>query len=209
MPLGVKEILKDFGITNCVELDWWQAHTYKSTTTGADIEVTFTPAKHWTNRGLFDRNTCLWGGYAVRSPKHNFFFAGDTAYCDVFPLIGSELGPFDLAAIPIGAYAPRFFMKDVHCDPAEAVQIHVDIRAKRSFGIHWGTFPMADEDFIEPALELARTRELAGVKDQDFFTMRHGETLSEGEVAPNDFAATHPELFTEYLEFCKTRPAAE
>lgn len=201
VPLGVKALLKELGVTNCVELDWWQAHSVFSPTTGASIEVIFTPTKHWTARGLFDRNTCLWGSFAVRSPQSSFFFTGDTAYCPVFKQIGHTFGPFDFAAIPIGAYAPRWFMKDVHCNPEEAVRIHQDLRARRSVGVHWGTFPMADEDFVEPALELARARDVQKVPHTEFFTMRHGETLLKGaESGKNDFAACNSELYGDYLE---------
>ena len=109
-------------------------------------------------------------------------------------------GPFDLAAIPLGAYAPRWFMKDNHCDPEEAVNIHRDLQAKQSFGIHWGTFPMADEDFVEPALELARAREVAKIPVSEFYTMKHGETLIVGEEPKHDFATSHGAVFGVYLD---------
>ena len=79
--------------------------------------------QHWSNRG-WDKNKSLWGGYAFRGRSRSFWFAGDTGYCPVFADIGTRLGPFDLAAIPIGAYAPRWFMKPQHCNPHEAVAIH-------------------------------------------------------------------------------------
>lgn len=78
-------------------------------------------------------------------PRHRFYFAGDTGYCDGFKQIGEYLGPFDLAAIPIGAYKPRWMMRAQHVDPEESVKIHRDIRAQRSVGIHWGTFALANE----------------------------------------------------------------
>ena len=71
-----------------------------------------------------DKRTSLWGGYAVFTKKARFWFAGDTGYCPVFSQIGRKYGPFDLAAIPIGAYDPRSFMKAMHVNPGEAVQIH-------------------------------------------------------------------------------------
>jgi len=79
--------------------------------------------QHWSNRGT-DRRTSLWGGYAVFTKQARFYFAGDTGYCPVFGQIGDKYGPFDLAAIPVGAYEPRSFMIAQHCDPEEAVQIH-------------------------------------------------------------------------------------
>lgn len=80
--------------------------------------------QHWSSRKGWDRRASLWGGYAVLGSEQRFWFAGDTGYCPAFPEIGQRLGPFDLAAIPIGAYEPRDFMKPQHVDPAEAVQIH-------------------------------------------------------------------------------------
>jgi N-acyl-phosphatidylethanolamine-hydrolysing phospholipase D len=218
VPLGVKEFLEnELDITNCVELNWWDAHTFTpdtATDQNKDFTITFTPAKHWTARGVFDRNTCLWGSFAVKSASSGkrVFFGGDTAYCDVFEQIGKKLGPFDLSLIPIGAYKPRWFMRDSHCDPTEAVQIHKDLQSKHSLGIHWGTFPLADEDVMEPAFELARARKVAGVGAGEFFTLRPGETcvLSSGATnnkdvnvkgglpPPGDIEEMHPQLLEQY-----------
>lgn len=198
VPLGVKAILNNFGITNCVELDWWDTYEILAPN-GNKINIIFTPSKHWTARSFFDRNTCLWGGYAVISPNHRFYFAGDTAYCSIFKAIGEHLGPFDMAAIPIGAYKPRWFMKSSHCDPNEAVQIHMDVKSKKTAAIHWGTFPLADEDHAEPALELARARIEHGVSKDEFFTMAHGETINDKDSPLYDYATVNPDLFSYYV----------
>ena len=80
------------------------------------------------------------------SPSAKFFFSGDTAYDDaLFKLIGSQFGPFDLSALAIGAYSPRWFMKHVHCNPDDALMIHRDLRSHQSIGIHWGTFILTEE----------------------------------------------------------------
>ena len=208
VPLGVKSLLKKIGINNCVELNWWQTHTLKhspslesTTLISKNVEIVFTPAKHWSGRTLFDRNTALWGSFAVLTPSCKFFFAGDTSYCSIFKTIGKHFGPFDLAAIPIGAYKPRWFLKEVHCDPSEAIDIHNDLMAKQSIGIHWGTFPLADEDLQEPPLELARVRNLKNISVNDFFTMKHGETLLVGDSSSHDFATVNPTLYNSYLEY--------
>ncbi len=200
VPLGVKPLLQTLGVTNCVELDWWASYHYLNPHTGGTIEVVFTPSKHWTARSLMDRNTCLWGSYAVLAQKSKFFFTGDTAYCSVFKRVGAKYGPFDLAAIPIGAYAPRWFMKDVHNNPEEAVQIHRDLCARQSVAIHWGTFPLADEDPIEPALELARMRDVLGVTQREFSAVAHGETFEVGTAPVHDLATVRTDLYELYLD---------
>jgi len=200
VPKGVKELLGKLNIDNVVELDWWESHIVDDTMeSSSPIEIVFTPAKHWTCRSLFDNGTCLWGSFAVLAKNGRFFFGGDTAYCSVFKQIGEMYGPFDLAAIPVGAYLPRWFMKDLHCDPTEAVKIHQDLCAKQSVGIHWGTFKLTEEENTEPALELARARAASGVSNQQFFTMAHGETVSFGSHSLHDFATLYPHLYESYL----------
>lgn len=189
--------MAEMGVENCVELDWWKSCTLMSRT-NQPIKITFTPTKHWTARGFFDRNTCLWGSYVVNTPNFNYFFTGDTAYCEIFKLIGEKFGPFDLAAIPIGAYEPRWFMKDVHCNPEEAVQIHLDLGAKQSVAIHHGTFPMADEDFLAPAFDLGIARHKLAVCNSQFFTAAHGEMIKMGEASKFDIVDLHASLFTQY-----------
>jgi L-ascorbate metabolism protein UlaG (beta-lactamase superfamily) len=114
-PVGVKALLTRLGVLNVVELDWWDSLEYADGR-GRLARITFTPAAHWTNRGLLDINTCLWGSFCVRTnPPDNaatrsnnsssFYFSGDTAYDEaLFKTIGAKLGPFDAAAIGVGAY---------------------------------------------------------------------------------------------------------
>jgi N-acyl-phosphatidylethanolamine-hydrolysing phospholipase D len=211
VPMGVKEILRKEGVTNCTELEWWESYHHVNAR-GSTAEIIFTPTKHWTSRTPFDRNSCLWGSYIVKANSSKFFFTGDTAYCETFKLIGENYGPFDFAAIPIGAYSPRWFMKHVHCNPEEAVMIHEDLRSKQSIAIHWGTFPMTDEDKIEPPLELARVRDMRSIPSRSFFSMAHGETLIAGDAPKFDLATLHPDLYGEYLslrrEAVDVEPAA-
>lgn len=142
VPLGLAEWMKGTGVQNVVELNWWES---SSISNKSDVLFVFTPAQHWCKRSLFDDNRVLWGSWSVIGPKHRFFFAGDSGYCHGFKQIGEVYGPFDVAAIPIGAYEPRSFMTPQHVDPKEAVQIHVDIRSKSSVAVHWGTFALAHE----------------------------------------------------------------
>ena len=108
VPVGTGDWMNKTGCKNVVELDWWQHNSeLLSNHKGKNIKFVFTPSQHWCCRGAFDENCALWGSWCIIGPKHRFFFGGDTGYCDVFKVIGQKYGPFDLAAIPIGAYSPR------------------------------------------------------------------------------------------------------
>jgi len=170
VPLGLKPWFAELGIDSVTELDWWEHAEYRG------VRFTLTPAQHWSARSLFDRNRTLWGGWALGAPDLHFLFVGDTGYSPDFAEIGRRLGPFDLAALPIGAYAPRWFMRAQHVDAAEAVRIHQDLGARQSLGVHWGAFEMADEALDEPPRALAAARREAGVAASDFFVLRVGET---------------------------------
>jgi N-acyl-phosphatidylethanolamine-hydrolysing phospholipase D len=171
VPLGLKEWFGRRGIEDVVELDWWERRDYRG------LELHFVPVQHWSKRTLTDENQTLWGGWVIKHPELSFFFAGDAGYSKDFGDIGAKFGGFDLAAIPIGAYAPRWFMQIMHLDPAEAVQVHKDVKARRSLAIHWGTFAnLTDESLYEPPQRLAEERKKAGVPDDAFFVLRHGET---------------------------------
>ena len=169
--LGLKRWFEDLGITDVVELDWWESAEWKG------VLFDFVPVQHWAKRRLWDENRRLWGGWVLRHPELSFFFAGDTGYSPVFADIGRRYGGVDLAAIPIGAYAPRWFMKVMHVDVAEAVAIHRDVKARQSLGIHWGTIAsLTDEDLDEPPSKLAEARTAAGLAADDFFVLKHGQT---------------------------------
>lgn len=170
VPLGLKPWFAGLGIDTVTELDWWDETEIRG------VRFTLTPAQHWSARSLFDRNRTLWGGWAIRSPDLHFLFTGDTGYSSDFKEIGRRLGPFDLAAIPIGAYAPRWFMRAQHVDPAEALKIHQDVRAQQSLGVHWGTFEMSDEPLDQAPRVLAAARQQAGVGETEFFVLRVGES---------------------------------
>ncbi|XP_059790094.1 N-acyl-phosphatidylethanolamine-hydrolyzing phospholipase D isoform X1 [Balaenoptera ricei] len=173
VPLGLLDWMQKCGCENVIELDWWEENCVP----GHD-RVTFvlTPSQHWCKRTLTDDNRVLWGSWSVLGPWNRFFFAGDTGYCSAFEEIGKRFGPFDLAAIPIGAYEPRWFMKYQHVDPEEAVKIHIDVQTKRSVAIHWGTFALANEHYLEPPVKLSEALERYGLKAEDFFVLKHGES---------------------------------
>jgi L-ascorbate metabolism protein UlaG (beta-lactamase superfamily) len=170
VPLGLKAWFAGVGIHAVTELDWWDEVEHRG------LRFTLTPAQHWSSRTPWDRDRTLWGGWLVEQPEFRFFFAGDTGYSRDFEDIGERLGFVDLAAIPIGAYEPRWFMKVMHVNPAEAVKIHQDLRARYSVAMHWGTFILTDEPLDEPPHKLAAARRAAGISAETFFVMKHGET---------------------------------
>eukprot|EP00904_Undaria_pinnatifida_P012374 jgi/Undpi1/8267/HiC_scaffold_25.g10736.m2 len=175
VPSGLKGVLGKMGAKHCVELSWWEEVEVEGFL-GA-VRFASTPAQHWSTRLVWDRNTSLWCGFAVAGSRERFYFAGDTAYCPVFGKIGERYGPFDLAALPIGAHEPAWFMKDQHCSPDEAVKIHQDLGAKRSFAVHWGTFPLAADRYADAPRELVEACRARGIKSSEFTLIRHGESI--------------------------------
>jgi L-ascorbate metabolism protein UlaG (beta-lactamase superfamily) len=127
--------------------DWWERVDI-----GKGGEVTIVPAYHWSARTGRDRRMALWSGFMLRTAGGCAHFAGDTGYGDgrIFREVRRRIGRPDLALIPIGAYAPRWFMRAQHADPSEAVQILEDLEAARAVGIHWGVFQLTDERRDEP-----------------------------------------------------------
>ena len=173
VPLGMKEWFENIGINSgVIELDWWESHQVGSWKYHA------VPVQHWSRRGLLDTNKVLWAGWVIEAPDKRLFFAGDTGYSKDFKDIGNRFKGMDLSLIPIGAYAPRWFMKDMHCSPEEAVQIHLDVNSKQSIGMHWGTFlNLTDEPLEEPPVRLGRAVKAKGMAPETFITLKHGETL--------------------------------
>ncbi|XP_041349063.1 N-acyl-phosphatidylethanolamine-hydrolyzing phospholipase D-like [Gigantopelta aegis] len=170
VPLGLKKWLKDVGCEKVEELNWWGEDDYND-----KFKFVCLPCQHWSKRGALDTNWTLWCSWAVLGPKHRFYFGGDTGYCPVFKTIGQKYGKFSLAAIPIGAYEPRKFMKTQHINPEEAVQIHQDIKAERSLGIHWGTFKLTYEPYLEPREKILQIVKEKNLKEGAFFTLNHGQ----------------------------------
>ena len=171
VPLGLKSWFENLGIRQVVELDWWEEYAEKSTIISA------VPVQHWSKRSLFSKNTTLWAGWVIQSNSFRFFFLGDSGYTPHFKEIGRRLGPFDLAAIPVGAYEPRWFMGPHHISPEEAVQVHLDVRSKKSIAIHWGTFILSDEPLDEPPKRLEKAKKDKGLSQEEFIVLRHGETI--------------------------------
>jgi L-ascorbate metabolism protein UlaG (beta-lactamase superfamily) len=170
-PLRNGRLARSSGIHRVEELDWWEQAER------SPIPVTLTPAQHFSARGPLDRNRALWGGFMLQAGAARIFFAGDTGYGPFFRDIGQRLGPIDLALLPIGAYEPRWFMRQVHMNPAEAVQAHLDLEASESIGMHFGTFQLTTEGIDEPVHALEAARGASGVAPSRFRTLGFGESV--------------------------------
>ena len=172
VPLRQKKWFEGLDITNVVEMDWWEEQEFEV------WKIHAVPVQHWSGRSLWDRNQVLWAGWVLEHPKFRFFFAGDTGYSKDFINLGKKFDGFDLAAIPIGAYEPRWFMKQSHINPEESVRIHQDINSRYSVAIHWGTFLFTDEPVDEPPQRLKNALAKKSIPNERFFLMQHGETRS-------------------------------
>lgn len=182
MPLGVGDWLKEQGLSKVAQFDWWQSQQV------GDTQIHFVPVQHWSARGPFDRFETLWGGWVIESQARGrpfrAFFTGDTGYSKDFADIRRRYGDIDLAMIPIGAYEPRWFMRNQHVDPTESVHIHRDLHAKTSLGIHWGTFELTDESLDEPPRALQRALREQHVNENNFVVLPHGGMLKFTEDRP-------------------------
>ncbi len=239
VPLKNAPLLKSLGSSRVIELDWWENYQFNP-----GLNVTLTPALHWSRRSLRDTCRSLWGSFVIentsepvaklfdaenrpfggccgcfssptllgRPPSkrpgqvlgqvlpglataskiidfplpwsfatgssHKVFFAGDTGYHSHFQKIYQKFGPMDLSFLPIGAYEPRWFMKEAHMNPADAVQAHLDLHSKLSVGIHFGTFRLTDEGIDDPIHDLKAALEQTQIDPSSFIAPSLGQTVS-------------------------------
>ncbi len=115
-----------------------------------DFRVVLETAKHWSARGFSDRKRYLWGSFVLESANQRIYFAGDTGYDAHFTDIKNKYGSIDLAILPIGAYEPRWFMKEHHMNPEEAIQAGRDLGEPAVISIHFGTFKLTNEGRYDP-----------------------------------------------------------
>ena len=168
VPKGDLKLLKNYNLNNGIEFLWWEEIIFDNT------KFIFTPAQHWSARGLRDRNKSLWGSWFIKNEDKNIFHAGDTGYSDDFIEIRNRLGPVDFAMIPIGAYDPQWFMSYSHVNPEEALNIAKDLDAKKSIGMHWGTFILTDEPVLEPR---ERLNKITNQTNINFYTVTPGNII--------------------------------
>jgi len=143
LPLHMPKELKKTVSFRTTELDWYESYSE------GDLSITLVPAKHWGRRGIFDRNSVLWGGYVLNYKGKSIFFCGDSAAGEHFKEIG-ERYDIDYALMPIGAYDPEFIMKHNHLNPQEAFDAFKALNAKTMIPMHYGTYKLTDEPLDEP-----------------------------------------------------------
>ena len=171
VPLGLKQWFAKVGIDNVIELDWWDSHPIM----GMSIQAL--PSQHWSRRTIFDTNKSLWASWALKWSDFTVWFGGDTGYNNVqFKEIGTALKQVDLALIPIGAYEPRWFMRNQHVNPEDAVNIFKDINAINAFGIHWNTFVLTAEPIDEPPQRLKQAMRAQQLDSERFQAIPIGTT---------------------------------
>ena len=169
IPKGDKNIFDKRNIKNVFEFEWWQNFMIQN------VEFTFTPVQHWSARGLFDKNDSLWGGWYIKNKDYSIYHAGDTGYSNDFITTKEKLGSPKYSFIPIGAYEPEWFMAASHVNPEDAIKIMLDLESEYSFGMHWGTFTLTDEDTTEPKIRLNEALKKANLNN--FKTIVPGQII--------------------------------
>jgi len=235
IPLGTKTFLlkeiRGLKAEKLIEMEWWQHEELFSrdrtlddgmhggmSTEKKKLVVTCAPVQNWCGRGPRDKNERLWCSWAVRVSSFtnedttvgNFFFAGNTGMPRDFPLfkiIGLELGPFDLSAIPIGTHAPEEVMSSYNCSTEEAVNMHIQLKSRFSCGILWGTWALANERYYEPVFRMKSCLERRMLSIcRDFFVLKHGDigciplhdesaqisSKISGRFSSNEITTLHP-----------------
>ena len=172
-PLGNDAIMRNYDAAIAAEGHDWQSRV----AIGDGVSVTLVPTQHWTARGLSDRNMALWASFVIETPAGRLFFVGDSGYGAGrnFRHARERHGPFRLAILPIGAYEPRWFMRDQHMNPAEAVQALEDCGAQLALAHHHGTFQLTDEAIDAPRLALAEALNAAGIPPERFRVLQPGQ----------------------------------
>jgi N-acyl-phosphatidylethanolamine-hydrolysing phospholipase D len=170
VPLRVAPLMKQLGFVHVYEFDWWQQAELNGYT------ISCLPCKHFSGRSATDRNETLWASFMIEFHRSNkrVYFAGDTAYSPHFAEIAGEFKAIDLTLMPIGAYLPRWFMREVHVSPAEAIQAFVELKAEKMLGIHWGTYDLADEDLDQPKKDAISAATARGIGNDRLFITEVG-----------------------------------
>ncbi|ATZ23486.1 MBL fold metallo-hydrolase [Streptomyces lavendulae] len=180
VPAGLARWCRRRGFTRVTELDWWESAEL------GGVRFDFVPAHHWSRRSLLDTCRTLWGGWVLTDTAagRKVYFAGDTGYGHWFAEIGRRHPGIDLALLPIGAYAPRWWLRDVHTDPEEAVRACLDLGARRMAPMHWATFVLSAEPVMEPLHRARAAWARAGLPRQDLWDLPIGGSRTLGAPSP-------------------------
>jgi L-ascorbate metabolism protein UlaG (beta-lactamase superfamily) len=201
VPLGIGAHLERWGVApqRIRELEWGQEHTL------GGARIVSTPARHYSGRRLGDRNATLWTSWSVIGAAHRFHVTGDTGWSDHFRVIGERFGPFDLSFVKIGAYGPGAPWLDIHMSAEDAVRAHHELRAKRLFPVHWGTFNLAFHAWDEP---IRRTLAAAAGSGVEVVTPRLGEVVdADTPFASKPWWEPFRSRFSHFLDGHLTPPA--
>jgi L-ascorbate metabolism protein UlaG (beta-lactamase superfamily) len=178
-PLGNDTVLRNAIGTDlpAQAFDWGQSFD-----AGNGVMIHIVPAYHWSARGMLDRRKTLWCSYVITSPAGTIYHIADTGYGDgaFFREAAAAFGPIKLANIPIGAYEPRWFMKGMHVNPAEAVQIMQDCAAQSAIGHHWYTFQLTDEGIDAPEQDLKAALTAVTLDPNRFQAFKPGQVWESG-----------------------------
>lgn len=182
VPAGLGKWFRKRGFSRVEELDWWETLDSSRAPELGGLRVHGVPSQHWSQRIPWIVNRTRWNGFVVEGRGGRLFFPGDTGYSRDFLDIRDRFGAMTVALLPIGAYEPQWFMRPMHTNPEDAVRIHRDLEAKQSVAMHWGTYALTDEPFHEPPQRLREALKNAGVPEEEFWVMGHGETRGLGHV---------------------------
>ncbi len=167
--LGVGQYIKDKSLV--FEMDWGQNQNLTE-----QLKIHFVSVQHFSGRGLFDRDSTLWGGFVIESQEQKIYFGGDSGYSDHYKKTFEQFGPMDISLLPVGAYEPSSFMTYAHLNPQEAVQAHIDLQSKSSIPIHYGTFQLTAEAINQPLIDLKLSIEKMNIEKTQFQAIEFGES---------------------------------
>ena len=176
-PIIITPLLNDLIIKDSIpKIEVTTLNWGESTVTTDDITIELEPSQHFSARGLFDRNKALWGSFIIKTPAGKIFFIGDSGYNEeLYKKIGSKHHIF-LSLIPIGSFEPRWFMKDIHMDPEEAVFVHKHLNSTYSIASHFQTFPLASDGYMQAVNELDLALKKHQISKDQFITPNIGKT---------------------------------
>lgn len=171
VPLKLESWFDKLGIPVNASCDWYESVQINP------LKFTATPAQHFSARTPFDRNETLWCGWMIEHYDMRIYFAGDTGYFPAFNHISDRFYPINIALLPIGAYEPRWFMKSVHMNPADAVRAFRDLKVHSALGMHFGTIKLTDEALDEPLGKLEAELFQNEIPRENFRSPAFGETF--------------------------------